>query len=174
MFGARHSLREGPAIIGPVAPAGVDVVVVVVVDVVDGIDVVVAGDVVVVGGAPFPLLVGGAEVVAPVVVVTGVPLTGKWRLMTPECFRLPALLAIWMNFAVFNVLEPLPANVVEAEASIAIIDTSKQDATPRVVNLAMRCVVFTLRMLSEPLCMAVHVGCIKSPTNLRHRQRFLN
>jgi hypothetical protein len=94
MFGARHSLRDGPAIIGPVVPAEadgdvvvvVDVVVVdaVVVDVVEGTDVVVAGDVVVVGGVPVPLLAGGAEVVAPVVVVVGAALTGKWRLMTPE------------------------------------------------------------------------------------------
>jgi hypothetical protein len=153
MFGARHSLRDGPATIGPVEPAGVDGDVVVVVDVVDGTDVVVAGTVVVVGGGTVPLLAGGAEVVAPVVVVVGAALTGKWRRMTPECFRLPTFLATWMSLAVPNVLEPLAANVVEAEASIAIIDTSKQDVTPRVANLKMRCVVFTLKMLNEPMCM---------------------
>jgi hypothetical protein len=165
VFGARHSLRDGPAMIGPPVEAGaVGVVVVVVgtvvvvVEVVVEVVVVVRGGevVVVVGGDVVVVVVGvvvvevGGEVVVVVggvplpnfvgvvVVVVDVDLTGQCRRMTPESSRLPVSFANFIKIAVLTELALGPTNVEVADASTLIHAISRLALRPSANNLRVR------------------------------------
>ena len=175
MFGSRHSLRDGPAVIKPLDDDEVGGAVVVVVD--GGVVVVV----VVTGALPPPVPPLVPPVPAPppspetigVVVIVGSVIGEEivsQRFTKPENWLLLDSEARVRTTSVRTALESLPPKA-DAEASIFTMATRTLDEIARVRILGMRCVVFARKkFLSEPLYMgnnfavSNHVGAYEIST----------